>query len=175
MFILGGCGYLQAGVAYNVQTGKASPQLDMAIGCSAGLAIAFGPISGSVYAQFAIELRVANPGFSTGAFFQITGHVSILGIVSVDLVFRLEASYGSGVVTASGHFSIEIKLFMFSLSVSRDVSMHLGSGGQSSLELPRVPGNELAALPDGSGFAPGLAAAFDASTNWAQRYVDMLI
>ena len=174
VFILGGCGYLQAGVSYDVEKKTFSPTLEMAIGCSAGLAIALGPISGSVYAQFAIELRVANGGYTTGAFFQITGHVSILGIISIDLVFRLEAYYSNGVMTASGHFSIKIKLFMFSISVSRDVSMHLGSHGQARIESPVPPGNQLAALPDASGFSPGLAAAFEAAESYALRYVKTL-
>ena len=182
IFILGGCGYLEAGVTYNVDTGKFSKNLDLAVGCSASLAIALGPISGGVYAQFAIELRSNAAGFRTAAFFQITGHVSILGIISVDLVFRLEASYGGGVMIATGHFSITIKLFMFSVSVSRDVSMRLGSNGQSNAtrqDMPafqnRPPANEVAALGGPDGFVPGLADAFASTDTFAQRYVSLLL
>jgi hypothetical protein len=178
IFILGGCGYLEAGVSYNVDKKTFSPVLDLAIGCSASLAIAFGPISGGVYAQFAIELQKSGSGFRAGAFFQITGHVSILGIISVDIVFRLEASYGDGVMVATGHFSITIKLFMFSVSVSRDVSMTLGSHGQSGeLIFPSAPRTEIAAIAGVDGTIPGLSDAFAALTALtpAQRYVAMLL
>jgi len=190
IFILGGCGYVEAGVTYHVDTKSFdAPKLDLAIGCSASLAIALGPISGGVYAQFAIELRNSGSGFRAGAFFQISGHVSLLGMVSIDIVLRLEATYASGVMTATGHVSYSIKLFMFSISVEKDVSMRLGSSGQSNaMVLPSIPRNEVAGLAGPDGFVPGMAAAFAAAdskaqTNlcsndplcYAKRYIDMLI
>jgi hypothetical protein len=184
IFILGGCGYLSASVTYHIDTKTFDPlALDLAIGCSASLAIALGPISGGVYAQFAIELQNSGNGFRAGAFFQITGHVSLLGMVSIDIVLRLEATYADGIMTATGHISYEIKLFMFSISVSTDVSMRLGSGGQGSrLVSPIPPQNKIAALAGPDGFVPGLAAAFAAAEktgparpSFAQRYVNMLI
>jgi len=186
IFILGGCGYLTAGVVYNISKGKFDPpMLEMAIGCSASLAIALGPISGGVYAQFAIEARNNGAGFSTGAFFQITGHVSICGILSVDLVFRLEASYSNSVMVASGHFSISVSLFMFSFSVSRDVSMQMGSGGQRSTRLdapplrPSAPRNLVAALERPGEIVPGLADAFFSggapAGSFAHRYLQILL
>lgn len=186
IFILGGCGYLTAGVVYNISKGKFDPpMLEMAIGCSASLAIALGPISGGVYAQFAIEARNNGGGFSTGAFFQITGHVSICGILSVDLVFRLEASYGNGVMVASGHFSISVSLFMFSFSVSRDVSMQMGSGGQRSARLnapplgSNAPRNLVAVLERPGEIVPGMADAFFSAGapagTLAHRYLQILL
>lgn len=158
------------------------PQIEMAIGCSASLAIALGPISGGVYAQFAIELQQYKGGLRATAFFQITGHVSLLGIVSIDMVLRLEASYSNNVMTASGYVSYEVKMFMFSVSVQCNVTMNLGSNGQSSAmhELPGPPGNALAGITGSDGFVPGLAAAFAAADQpagltYAQRYVNMLV
>jgi hypothetical protein len=102
VFILGGCGYVLAGVTYHISTHSFSPiQLELAIGASASLAIALGPISGGVYAQFGIELLNSGSGFRAAAFFQISGHVSLLGMVSIDIVLRLEASYYGGVMQAS--------------------------------------------------------------------------
>jgi hypothetical protein len=187
IFVLGGCGYLTAGIVYNISQGHFEPiALEMAIGCSASLAIALGPISGGVYAQFAIELRNNGGGFTAGAFFQITGHVSICGVLSVDMVFRLEASYGAGVMIATGHFSITVKLFMFSFSVSRDVSMQMGSGGQHSTRLAAPPIRAstpqilVAALRGPDGAVSGLADAFAAAdpppgTSPAARYLKLLL
>jgi hypothetical protein len=183
IFILGGCGYLEASVTYHVDTGKfEGPNIDLAIGCSASLAIALGPISGGVYAQFAIELQKSGNGLRAGAFFQITGHVSLLGMVSIDIVLRLEATYANSVMIATGHISYEIKLFMFSISVSKDVTMRLGSNGQSSrMIFPSPPQNEVAALAGPDGVIPGIAAAFAAAdpppgvSSSAQRYINMLI
>jgi hypothetical protein len=142
-----------------------------------------------VYAQFAIEMQNSGSGFRAGAFFQITGHVSLLGMVSIDIVLRLEAVYAGGVMTATGHVSYSVKLFMFSISVEKDVSMRLGSGGQSShIVLPSPPRDEVAAIAGPDGFIPGLADAFAAADSkppnypcsndplcYAKRYVDMLI
>ena len=176
IFILGGCGYLTASVTY--ADGKMqAPELDLAIGCSASLAIALGPISGGVYAQFAIELRNTGAGFRTGAFFQITGHVSICGIISVDLVFRLEASYADAVMTASGHFRFSVSFFMFSFTVERDISMSLGRNGQQSSAIPRAGELREVATLDAGGLA--MADAFfgrppDPAESAAARYVYLL-
>jgi hypothetical protein len=178
IFILGGCGYVEAGVTYHVGKGFDAPTLELAVGCSASLAIALGPISGGVYAQFAIELRQSGNGLRAGAFFQITGHVSLLGIVSIDIVLRLEATYANNVMLATGYVSYEVKLFMFTVAAHCNVTMRLGSGGQSSGRLEPPPGNELAGLPGPDGFVPGLAAAFAAaapSQSSARRYVNMLL
>ncbi len=199
IFILGGCGYLSTSITYHIDTHSFEPlALDLAIGCSASLAIALGPISGGVYAQFAIELQNSGSGFRAGAFFQITGHVSLLGMVSIDIVLRLEATYAGGKMTATGHVSYEIKLFMFSISVSADVTMNLGSGGQSSgfvspstspYEIAAaagpdafIPKEEIAAVREPDDFVIGMGAVFAAAgqrgpqmASYALRYVSMLI
>jgi hypothetical protein len=67
---------------------------------------------------------------SLGIFLLIGGEVSILSIVSAQIMLKLEAAYSGGVFTCRGIFSISIKIcWCFTLEVHEEVHCSLGSGG----------------------------------------------
>jgi hypothetical protein len=62
------------------------------------------------------------------------GEVSILGIVSVDLLLALEARYDGSKLTCTGTLKLSIKMgWIFSIDIDTQVSFTLGSGGGSRL------------------------------------------
>jgi hypothetical protein len=66
---------------------------------------------------------------SLGLFLLIGGEVSILSIVSANILLRLDATYENGSFTGRGIFSISIKIcWCFTLNVHEEVTCHLGSG-----------------------------------------------
>jgi hypothetical protein len=131
VFILGGGGHLVATARYT--PGKSlTCQVDMALDASAALAIALGPIRGSVHVNLGMRF-VFNSGqgdLSLGIFLLIGGEVSILSIVSANILLRLDATYQNGAFSCRGLFSISIKIcWCFTLDVHEEVSCRLGSGG----------------------------------------------
>ena len=182
VFILGGSGFADIAATYVPATGKLTPRGEVSIACSASLAIALGPISGGVYAHFGIDGTLSDGHFHFGVFLLFAGHVSLLGIVSIDVSMYLEASYDGGTVHAWGHVEYKIKMFMFTLEVSVDVGTRINSTGQSGA-LRQNDAPVLAALETGDGNVPGLAYAFahagttDSSPPLtpAERYIRMLV
>ena len=131
IFILGGGGHLVATAHYK-PGGSLTCQVDMALDASAALAIALGPISGSVHINLGMRFIFNSGGgdLSLGIFLLIGGEVSILSIVSAQVMLKLEATYSGGVFTCRGIFSISIKIcWCFTLDVSEEVHCSLGSGG----------------------------------------------
>lgn len=131
VFILGGGGHLVA-TAYYHPGGSLTCQVDMALDASAALAIALGPISGSVHINLGMRFIFNSGGgdLSLGIFLLIGGEVSILSVVSAQVMLKLEATYSGGVFTCRGIFSISIKIcWCFTLNVSEEVHCSLGSGG----------------------------------------------
>jgi hypothetical protein len=123
----------------------------MALDASAALSIALGPISGAVHVNLGMRFAF-NSGkgdLSLGIFLLIGGEVSILGIVSASILLRLDATYENGSFTCRGLFSIQIKIcWCFTLSVSEEVSCHLGSGGGLAYnEMPSFFGGGSNAMP----------------------------
>lgn len=150
VFILGGGGYLNATADYT--PGKSlTCVVDMALDASAALSIALGPISGSVHVNLGMRFAF-NSGkgdLSLGIFLLIGGEVNILGIVSANILLRLDATYENGSFTCRGLFSIQIKIcWCFTLSVSEEVSCHLGSGGGLAYnEIPSFFGGRSDTMP----------------------------
>ena len=127
--------------------GKLTCQVDMALDASAALAISLGPISGSVHINLGMRFMF-NSGqgdLSLGIFLLIGGEVSILSIVSAQVMLKLEASYSGGVFTCRGLFSISIKIcWCFTLEVHEEVQCSLGSGSNFAyLEEPLSMPNHL--------------------------------
>lgn len=131
IFILGGGGHLVATALYH-PGGSLTCQVDMALDASAALAISLGPISGSVHINLGMRF-IFNSGqgdLSLGIFLLIGGEVSILSVVSAQVMLKLEATYSGGVFTCRGIFSISIKIcWCFTLEVHEEVHCSLGSGG----------------------------------------------
>jgi hypothetical protein len=145
VYILGGGGHLVATARY-IPGKSLTCQVDMAVDASAALSISLGPIRGSVHVNLGMRF-IFNSGqgdLSLGIFLLIGGEVSILSIVSANILLRLDATYQNGSFTCRGLFSISIKIcWCFTLSVSEEVSCRLGSGGGLAY-------NEMAPFPLGT-------------------------
>jgi hypothetical protein len=153
VYILGGGGHLVATARYH-PGGKLACQVDMALDASAELAFSLGPISGNAHVNLGMRF-IFNSGqgdLSLGIFLLIGGEVSILSIVSANILLRLDATYENGSFTCRGMFSISIKIcWCFTLNVSEEVSCHLGGGGgmafNEPMPLPWLSDSSTAILP----------------------------
>jgi hypothetical protein len=181
VFILGGGGHLVATARYT--PGKSlTCQVDMALDASAALAIALGPIRGSVHVNLGMRF-VFNSGqgdLSLGIFLLIGGEVSILSIVSANIVLRLDATYQNGTFTCRGLFSISIKIcWCFTLDVHEEVSCRLGSGGglayNESLPFPWAERSDSYLVLDASSISSiPPQSELDNYAEYAVRYLQLI-
>jgi hypothetical protein len=146
---LNGGGYLTASSKYT--PGKDPPivaQVAVAIVAGVGADFTFGVARGSVYIQVGAQAAFMTPGsgLSLEVFLLVRGGVSILSLISINLVLRLGITYNSndGSVDASGHISVSIKIsIFFTLNVDVPVHYHLAGRSKTVAEM----------------FAAGVAAA----------------
>ena len=140
VFILGGAGYFNFGMAYLPATGELTFNASIAIFASASLAISLGPISGGIYAYFGIALdyQTSNKGGSNLAVtlkIIFAGEVNVLGFITVGLTLGLDAGYDSQKnLTGRGYVSISIKIGWFiDIKVNAAVTViHLVKGTTTS-------------------------------------------
>jgi hypothetical protein len=164
IFILGGAGSIEIAAYYIVPTRQIQAKLSAAIAVSAMLAIAFGPLKGSVaiYAGLGVEFERnfgddAPPAeFTIIIFILLRGEVS-LWFASVSLAVMLEAAYNgaTGSLIGRGHVEFTIKVGFFKKSFSRDIEVTL-AGTSRALRARRAAG------PD----------AYDRA---AERYIQVLV
>jgi hypothetical protein len=164
-FILGGAGYLTATTSFRPGVDKAPAcKVDFGIMASASLAIAFGPISGGVYAFVGIRagFSTGGPGLSLTAVLLMRGQVNLAGIISASVCMELAATYDGHQLTGSGFFSISVTIcWCFTLNISVGISYPIGSfGGKSMGQLEQRESNPilLASLAPG-GFIPDAAGS----------------
>jgi hypothetical protein len=144
---------------------------------SASLAIAFGPISGGVYAFLGIRagFSTGGPGLNLTAVLLLRGQVNLAGIVSASVCMELSATYDGHQLTGTGSFSISITIcWCFTLNISVGISYPIGSfGGQSLAQVRHVEMNPilLASLEPG-GFNPDAAGAPPIADELAQLVGD---
>ena len=159
-FILGGAGYLQATTSFVPASGKPpSCKVDFGIMASASLAIAFGPISGGVYAFMGITagFETGGPGLNLTAVLIMRGQVNLAGIISASVCMELSVSEQNGSLTGAGYFSISISIcWCFTLNISVNISYSIGSpGGKQTSALDRRHANRiLLASLEPMGFDP---------------------
>jgi hypothetical protein len=173
IFILGGSGWFE--ISFKYQAGRVTGMVTLGLGASASLAIALGPINGSVsitYALFAQMQIGTGGGLSLGVMILIAGHVSVLGIVEADVILLLEAEYSAGTLIGRGMFSIKIKIcWCFTLEVSKSVEFQFGAAASSSNAHAIAARTEAAALPPMQ-TAPPLK--YEDHRTAASNYIDML-
>ena len=141
IFILGGSGFVETRLQYKpfLQSASGSSltcHVDIGLLASASLAIALGPIRGSVAVFLGVTASLDiggsdSRGFAIGILLLIRGDVSLLGIVTASIVLSLEASYdtSSGLLRGRGHFEISIKIcWCFTLNISTDVNAEFRAG-----------------------------------------------
>ncbi|MDX1952189.1 MAG: hypothetical protein SFY81_08380 [Verrucomicrobiota bacterium] len=153
IFLLGGAGWFNFSTRYMVpfQDGK-KPELEVAldvgIGASAGLAINLGFLRGSVLITFAVNLTVkllrsekkGNRNYLSFAFvLTFNGHVSVLGLISVDLMIMLAIRYESGGgMVGEGRVRLRIKIcWCFTLKIDKGFTYRFGKAkSRASLNQP---------------------------------------
>lgn len=160
VFILGGAGWVDVAFRYLPSTREFSSRVNIAILASAGLAIAFGPIKGGVYAYFGITVDYINepnqsPRLTIGLLLLFRGEVSLLGFLSVCLSVALEALYtpGGGLI-GRGSVSYSIKIcWCVTINVSVGIEYKFGGGGGQKKSVSS-DGTEANALSDAQAESP---------------------
>ncbi len=142
IFILGGCGWFDLKTRYRIPfsgTPELEISLDVGIGAAAGLAINLGFLEGSVLISLAVEFSARllrgpegnRNHFAFSIVLSFNGHVSILGIISVDLGIVLAVRYetGGGMV-GEGRVRLRIKIcWCFTLKVDKGFTYRFGKAG----------------------------------------------
>jgi hypothetical protein len=135
IFILGGGGWFETAVTYRF--GKPlTGSVSIGMAASAALELSLGPISGSVAIYFGIfaNLQIGNGGgLQLGIMILVTGQVSLLGIIDVNIALLLEAEYSSGGgLTGRGSVSMSIKIcWCFTLSINESVEYTFGASAST--------------------------------------------
>ncbi|MCU0865734.1 MAG: hypothetical protein MUC36_18270 [Planctomycetes bacterium] len=148
VFVLGGAGYFETSIKYPVgQT--AVVVVAIGIFAAASLAIDLGIVRGgvSVYLGITVDYRsVAESkqprGLAIGVQLVISGELSLLGIVHVQLVIGLELIYLVGPPArfrGRGYVRLKIKVFWFlTIEVAAEVECEFGGDGDTGA--PQVAG-----------------------------------
>ncbi len=169
IFILGGGGWFDTRLTYYPLNNRLLGDITIGITASASLAIALGPIKGSVsitfgiYADFHIDTG-GGSAFAITLMLLLKGEVEVLSIVSVSISLLLEAQYSSdGSLVGRGTLKVRIKIcwcftFKFSKTVTYTFKKGSGSGSQAAIA---------------SSFALELAAAGDEFDLAAAEYLAM--
>jgi hypothetical protein len=140
IFILGGAGWFEATVQYNISDGSLSADVSIGILAAASLSISLGPISGGLYVYFGITAEFhTSGGLTLAILLMMQGRVSVLGIIDADITLLLEAEYTSGGgLIGRGQVSISIKIcWCFTLSVSANVQYQFGNAAAPAMQQSR--------------------------------------
>jgi len=111
--------------------------LEAAFEFGAALSIDFGVASGGVSVMAGIYYRIESGNASLTGYFRLYGEVSVLGIISASLELYLELRYefSSGKCVGKATLTIEVSVFMFSVSVSITCERKFaGSNGDPSFK-----------------------------------------
>lgn len=137
IFILGGGGWLDVRSEYLPFKDQVATALSIGIFAQASLGIAFGPIKGSVYIRFGInvEFRAGTGGPKSGLaiaiFLELGGSVKVLWI-SVSINLRLELTYNDGTLVGRGTLSIKIKIcWCFSIRIQTSIQYSFAKSGNN--------------------------------------------
>jgi hypothetical protein len=143
---LGGGGWFVVRALYRPFGGPGQKLTAMlSIGISAGASLPFdiGVASGGVYffVGVGVEYRLGGGQGSLTILLRVSlmGEVSVLGIISIQILLALEARYGNGSLVCTGELRVKIKIcWCFTLSVSTSFTMTLAGGGGSPADDPRA-------------------------------------
>jgi hypothetical protein len=138
-FIVGGTGYVVIDASYRPLDQALTVSVEVAIGGSAALGFAFGPVRGSVFIALSVVLTyrktigpagAAGEGLTVSLQLVIAGNVSLWGIVDIYLGILLRLSYQeTGAIDALGSLAVSVKLCRFiTLRFSTTVQYRLKNG-----------------------------------------------
>jgi hypothetical protein len=151
IFILGGAGWFENSVTY--RPGKQlTGAVSVGIAASAALELSLGPISGSVAIYFGIFANLAigtGGGLQLGVMILVTGQVSLLGVIDINISLLLEAEYSSGGgLVGRGSVNVSIKIcWCFTLSVHESVEYTFGASASNKKPDPQPHAIAARALP----------------------------
>jgi hypothetical protein len=140
----GGGGYVTVTVGlHNVESFTAS--LDFEGQLALDLGVASGSVSASAGFTFTYTSAPANPdGATLTAFVNITGEVSVLGIISISITLQLQLTYQSdgNICTGTATMTVSVSICFLSISVPITVSKQFSgpSQQQGGPEIPRRVG-----------------------------------
>ena len=129
IFILGGGGYFDLAFRYQPSQRALAMDVELSVHVSASLIISLGWIKGGIgiylglIATYHARPRLPST-YSIGIFLLISGHVDILGLISIYLKMLLEAKYeslgnGGYRFSGSGMISITIKIVFVKIRVRK--------------------------------------------------------
>lgn len=157
IFILGGGGWLDTRLTYYAISNRLLGDITIGITASASLAIALGPIKGSIsitfgiYADFHIDTQ-GGSSFAITLMLLLKGEAVVLSMISVSISLLLEAQYSSdGSLVGRGTLKIRVKIcwcFTFKFSKTVTYTFKKGSGSQAAI----AESFELTALAAGDQF-----------------------
>lgn len=159
IFILGGGGWIDVRARYLPLSGRITTTVSIGLSAGAMLAIAFGPVKGSVFAFFYIEAEMQTDTAAAGTQLTIRvglllgGEVDVLGLISVSIKLLLELEYNAatGILAGTGTLSIRVKICWFlTIKVSVSVRKEFAKvGGQSNAgaAAPMLEALDAAAAP----------------------------
>ena len=142
IFILGGGGWFDTRLTYYPFNSRLLGDITIGITASATLAIALGPVRGSVsitfgiYADFHID-TTGGTSFAITLMLLLKGEAVVLSMISVSISLLLEAQYKSdGSLVGRGTLKIRVKIcwcFTFKFSKSVTYTFKKGSGSQAAI------------------------------------------
>jgi len=132
---LNGGGYLIASSKYTPSKQLITAKVVVAIVAGVGADFTFGVARGAVYIQVGAQATFVTPGsgLSLEVFLLVRGGVTIMSLITINLVLRLGITYnsGDGSVDASGYISVSIKISIF-FTMHVNVAVHYHLAGHSS-------------------------------------------
>ncbi|WAC26596.1 hypothetical protein [Ancylobacter sp. SL191] len=141
VWILNGGGYVSQRLSYRPKGSVLTYTLDIAICAGVGLAFGFGVVSGGVWLQIgcsvALTWSTAGGGNTTTitVFLLARGAVDVAGLVTANIMLRLEVSYDGAVMLARGTLRLSFRISMFyTLRVNQSVEYKLA--GEKRAEAP---------------------------------------
>ncbi|WGD31065.1 hypothetical protein AncyloWKF20_04340 [Ancylobacter sp. WKF20] len=141
VWILNGGGYISQRLSYRPKGSVLTYTLDIAICAGTGLAFGFGVVSGGVWLQIgcsvALTWSTAGGGDSTAitVFLLARGAVDVAGLMTANIMLRLEVSYDGAVMLARGTLRLSFRMSMFyTLRVNQSVEYKIA--GEKRAEAP---------------------------------------
>jgi hypothetical protein len=141
---LGGVGWFTTSITISKLLAKPAIDLsfDVGLGVGASVDLDLGVLKGSALIALSVDAKLGTSGsFAFGAQLLIHGEVDVLGLIQASITLILRAVYDGRTVKATGTFSLEIRLFFFSLKVNESVEYELDSPIKTSATLTETNPN----------------------------------
>jgi hypothetical protein len=135
-------------------------ELELGLEAGAILAIDLGVASGSISAMIGIYMRLEGDKGSLTGYFRLRGEVDVLGLISasIELYLSLTYEFDTGKMTGQATITVEVKVFVFSGSVSIHAERKF-AGANGDPTFLQVMGAESGTSPAWSEYCKAFAVA----------------